>query len=117
MLEEKDEEMKQELEEQVRSLRDQTNKIEKELKEKIRKDLDEMAKGYATEKARMEAKMDKMDQEATEREQAKAEHNQQLTELDRRLRDTANTSAGSCSLNSVCSSPPLLGHSQQLISS
>ena len=92
-LEEKDEEMKQELEEQARSLRDQTKKIEKELKEKIRKDLDEMAKGYAAEKARMEAKMDKMDQEATEREQAEAEHNRQLTELNRRLRDTANTSA------------------------
>ena len=59
----------------------------------IKGGLGEMASKYATDKAMMEAKMNEMDQEAKERERTEADHHRQLTELNYRLRDTANTSA------------------------
>ena len=85
-LKEKDEETRQELEDQARTLREQMMKIEKESKG--------MAANYAAEKERMEAKMRKIEQEAKkERERAEAEHKRQLADLDRRLRDADNASA------------------------
>ena len=79
-LKEKDEETRQELEDQARTLREQMMKIEKESKG--------MAANYVVEKERMEAKMRKIEQEAKkERERAEAEHKRQLADLGRRLRD------------------------------
>ena len=72
-------------EEKVRRLQEQI--------ERIKTDSERMASNYIAEKERMEAKMNKMNLGTKERERAKAEYDQQLTELNRRLRDTANASA------------------------
>ena len=85
-LREKDEETKQELEEQARTLQEQMVKIEKESRE--------MAANYAAEKERMEAKMREIEEEAKkERERVEAEYKQRLADLDRRLQDADNASA------------------------
>ena len=84
-LEEKDEVTKQELEDQARTLREQMMKIEKESKE--------MASNYAAEKERMEVKMREMEKEVKERDRVEVEYRKQLTDLDRRLRDTNSVSA------------------------
>ena len=72
-------------EEKVRRLQEQI--------ERIKTDSERMASNYIAEKERMEAKMNKMNLGTKERERAKAEYDQQLTKLNRRLRDTANASA------------------------
>ena len=72
-------------EEKVRRLEEQI--------EELKEDSEGMASNYAAEKAMMEVMMNKMDPEARERERGEAEYYRQLTELNRRLRDAANTSA------------------------
>ena len=85
-MEEKNEEMRQELEEERRNLQEQVKRIEKESKE--------MALNYAVEKERMEAKMREMERESKEeRERAEAKYKHQLVDLDHRLRDTNSVSA------------------------
>ena len=81
----KDEEARQELEEERRKLQEQM--------EKVKKDSEGMALNYATEKARMEAKMKEMEQEAEgerERERTEAEYHRPSTNHNRRPEDTAN---------------------------
>ena len=85
-LAEKDEETRQELEEETRTLQEQMEKMEKNSKE--------MALNYMAEKERMEVRMREVEQEAKqEREWLEAEYKHQLADLDRRLQDTDNTSA------------------------
>ena len=71
---------------------EKARRLEEQIEE-LKKDSEGIASNYAAEKARMEAMMNKMDQEAREIEPAEPEYHQQLTELNHRLRDTANTSA------------------------
>ena len=80
----KDEEARQELEEERRKLQERM--------EKVKKDSEGMALNYATEKARMEAKMKEMEQEA-ERERAEAEYHRPSTHHNRHPEDTADASA------------------------
>ena len=85
-MDEKNEEMRQELDEERRNLLGQVKRIEKESRE--------MAANYAVEKERMETKMREMEREAKEeRERAEAQYKQQLVDLDRRLQDTNSVSA------------------------
>ena len=85
-MEEKNEEMRQELEEERRNLQEQVKRIKKESKE--------MTLNYAAEKERMEAKMREMERESKEeRERAEAKYKHQLVDLDHRLRDTNSVSA------------------------
>ena len=85
-LEEKDEETRQELEEETRKLQEQMNKM--------RTDSGSMASNYVEEKKKMEETMKQMQEQARkEREQAEAAYRQQIVDLNKRLKESANASA------------------------
>lgn len=85
-LKDKDEETRQELEAETRKLQEQMNKM--------RSDSQGMASNYQEEKRRLEESMKQMQEQARrEREQAEEQYRKQMGDLDRRLQETANSTA------------------------
>jgi predicted RNase H-like nuclease (RuvC/YqgF family) len=85
-LKEKDEETRQELEAETRKLQEQMNKM--------RSDSDSMASNYLEEKKKLEEVMKEVQEQARkDREKSEAAYRQQMDDLNRRLQETANSSA------------------------
>ena len=85
-LKEKDEAMKRQMEQETRKLQDQVNKM--------KKDSQSMTSSYQEEKKKMQETMKQMEVKARqERERAEVAHKKQMDILNKRLKDSANSSA------------------------